>query len=150
MPFESCCQPYIYGQEQAPTPEALMRSRFSAYSIQAYDYILDTYAQTQRSKLSLNGLRLDAANTSWLKLEVLKAIQQQDKAQVEFCAYYQLTDQKDKQFYSLHELSDFHLENDKWRYSSGVIFEDSGLYIPHRNERCLCFSGKKYKKCCGT
>lgn len=127
-----------------------MRSRYSAYVTQAFDYVLATYAQAQRNKLDLHQLRQDAANTRWLKLEVLKAEPQGQNARVEFYAYYQLSEQDKKLFYRLHELSDFCLEDNKWRYTSGKIFDDSGQYKPQRNEACPCASGKKYKKCCAN
>jgi len=127
-----------------------MRSRYSAYASQAFDYVLATYAQIQRSKLDLSQLRQDAANTRWLNLDVLKGKQQGQKAQVEFCAYYQVSEQDKKLFYRLHELSDFCREDGQWRYTSGKIFADSGPYHPQRNAACPCTSGKKYKKCCAN
>lgn len=30
--FKDCCEPYIKGLEKAPTAEALIRSRYSAYA----------------------------------------------------------------------------------------------------------------------
>jgi SEC-C motif-containing protein len=32
-PFSDCCEPYVSGAEAAPTAEALMRSRYSAYVV---------------------------------------------------------------------------------------------------------------------
>ena len=40
--YESCCAPYVTGAEQAPTAEALMRSRYSAYVEHAIDYLGET------------------------------------------------------------------------------------------------------------
>lgn len=143
--FEACCQPYILGVKHAPSAEALMRSRYSAYASNAFNYIFQTYAATQRAQLNLNDLKHDAENTHWLKLEVLSARQQTTTAQVKFCAYYQLQNT----FYKLHELSDFCLEDGKWCYTQGEIYDDSGAFKPQRNESCLCGSNKKFKKCCG-
>lgn len=39
--YKRCCEPWHKGRP-APTPEALMRSRFSAYAMGLTDYILDT------------------------------------------------------------------------------------------------------------
>ena len=36
--FKDCCEPYIKGQKNAPTAEALMRSRYSAYATHQADY----------------------------------------------------------------------------------------------------------------
>jgi SEC-C motif-containing protein len=148
--FSQCCQPYINAQKQAPSAEALMRSRFSAYATQAFDYVLATYAHAQRAKLDLHQLRQDATHTHWYKLEVLKAEQQENRAQVEFCAYYHISTQGKTLFYRLHELSDFCLEDKLWRYTSGQMSPDSGQIKLQRNEACPCASGKKYKKCCAN
>ena len=39
--YKKCCRPYHSGQP-APTPEALLRSRFSAYALNNVQYIMDT------------------------------------------------------------------------------------------------------------
>lgn len=41
QPYKACCAPYHKGQP-APTPEALMRSRYSAYAVGDVDYIMAT------------------------------------------------------------------------------------------------------------
>ena len=37
--YAECCQPYIEGRAQAPSPEALMRARYSAFAVGAIDYL---------------------------------------------------------------------------------------------------------------
>lgn len=39
--YKKCCLPYLEGKA-APTPEALMRSRYSAYIVGAVDYLFHT------------------------------------------------------------------------------------------------------------
>lgn len=39
--YKRCCQPWHQGRP-APSPQALMRSRFSAYALGLVDYIVDT------------------------------------------------------------------------------------------------------------
>ena len=126
-----------------------MRSRYSAYATRQYSYILKTYGKTQRRDLKLHELKQADKNSKWLKLEVLGFTEQNSTAQVEFRAYYRIDGQPELTFYTLHELSDFCLEDGQWHYTTGKIFDDSGVYKPERNESCLCASGKKYKKCCG-
>jgi SEC-C motif-containing protein len=142
--FSNCCQPIIDGSVNAPDAEALMRSRFSAYVIKAYPYILQTYAPEQQANLSLVNLKQHAQDTQWLSLQVIQHNVNNNKAQVEFKAYYC----EYKRFYVMHELSDFILLNDQWFYIAGVVQKDSGEYTPQRNSLCLCGSGKKFKKCC--
>lgn len=145
LTFEQCCQPIIGGKINAQNAEQLMRSRFSAYVIEDFAYIFQTYASQQRSGLTINQLADSAQDTQWLKLQVLAHQPKQNTAQVEFKAYYQI----DRRYYVMHEISDFILEDNKWCYTTGEIQKDSGEFSPQRNSQCLCDSGKKFKKCCG-
>ncbi|AEE23187.1 SEC-C motif domain protein [Glaciecola sp. 4H-3-7+YE-5] len=144
--FAQCCQPYLQGLSTPSTPEQLMRSRYSAYASGHFQYVLDTYTQSQRQTLTLDDLIQSSSETQWLRLDVLDALVDQNgsTAQVEFIAYYRFNDE----MYKMHERSTFHLEDNIWRYDSGTLFEDSGIHRPQRNDICLCGSGKKYKKCC--
>ena len=143
QPFDDCCSPYIKGLNLAPSAESLMRSRYSAYATGEMAYILATYASAPRSALSLHDLQGD--DSHWCKLNLLKATEQGDSAQVEFCAY----SRRGKNYFLLHELSDFCKEDGQWRYVKGHIYADSGSYAQKRNDPCLCNSGLKFKKCCG-
>jgi SEC-C motif-containing protein len=136
----------MQGAKPAEHAEALMRSRFSAYKVKNYQYILSTYASPQRAKLSVKILNDSAIDTHWLSLQVL-AHQAHDKtSQVEFKALYQL----EGQFYLMHELSYFVIEAGKWVYTHGEMQKGSGKLFPQRNSQCLCGSGKKFKQCCIT
>jgi SEC-C motif-containing protein len=122
-----------------------MRSRFTAYVIKNYQYILQSYAASQRTKLTLNEFADSAQDTQWLSLQVLNHHSQANTAQVEFKAFYQVG----SSYYLMHELSDFVLEAGKWFYTTGVMQKHSGEFTPERNSQCLCGSGIKFKKCCG-
>lgn len=143
--FEHCCQPIIDGKVSALNAEVLMRSRFTAYVLKNYQYILNTYAPSERSNLSVESLINSAQDTHWLSLQVLAHHPHKKTAQVEFKAYYQVNND----YYLMHEISDFVFEMDKWLYTNGVMQKNSGKIIPQRNTQCLCNSGKKFKKCCG-
>lgn len=145
LTFEQCCQPIVSGEINAKNAEQLMRSRFTAYAIKDYQYILQTYASAQRTKLTVSELANSDQDTLWLSLQVLTHRSQSNTAQVEFKAFYQI----DSHYYVMHELSDFVLHHGKWFYSTGVIQKDSGKFSPERNSQCVCGSGKKFKKCCG-
>ena len=122
-----------------------MRSRFTAYVIEDYQYILQTYTSSQRVKLTVNELFNSAQGTHWLSLQVLAHHAQKNTAQVEFKVIYRIHNC----FYLMHELSDFIFSKGKWLYSHGVIQRGSGEVTPERNSQCVCNSGKKFKKCCG-
>jgi SEC-C motif-containing protein len=143
--FEQCCQPIISGEVVAENAEALMRSRFSAYCIKNYHYILQTYISSQRKNLTIETLADSAIGIQWLSLQVLDHQTDKSTAIVKFKAFYQA----DSSYFVMHEISDFLLEGGKWYYSRGAMQKDSGELHPKRNDRCLCASGKKFKKCCG-
>jgi|TARA_B110000902_G_scaffold234813_1_gene279682 SEC-C motif-containing protein len=145
LTFERCCQPIINGEVDAINAEELMRSRFTAYVVKNYHYILQTYVSDKRTKLTISKLLDSAQDTQWLSLKVLAHHSQKNTAQVEFKAYYQIHNV----YYVMHELSGFIFESGKWVYNSGAIKKGSGVFIPERNSQCLCCSGKKFKKCCG-
>ena len=122
-----------------------MRSRFSAYALGSYDYIIDTYHSSTRPEISASDLAQDSNSTRWLKLEIEDAYDESAYSYVRFRAF----SKEDGQFYCLHELSRFGKENDIWFYIDGDIQPDSGKLKPNRNSQCLCGSGKKFKRCCG-
>ena len=66
LPYANCCQPW-HGGQAAPTPEALMRSRYSAYVLGLLDYLLATW----HPSTAPGDLELDAVK--WLGLEVKAA-----------------------------------------------------------------------------
>jgi SEC-C motif-containing protein len=143
--FAECCQPIIDGKMNAKNAEILMRSRFAAYSIKNYQYIIETYASASRTKLTINELAKNVKDTQWLTLDVVAHHVGVYTAQVEFKAFYRVHNC----YFVMHELSDFVFEAGRWLYSDGVMQKSSGEYTPERNSQCLCGSAKKFKKCCG-
>ena len=109
LPYTQCCQPYHAG-EAAPTPEALMRSRYSAYVLGLLDYLLATW----HPSTAPGDLALDAVK--WLGLEVKAAAAKGDAGVVEFVARYRDSSGRAQR---LHEISRFLRENGRWRYLDG-------------------------------
>ena len=69
--YVECCGLYHAGPLHllAPTPEALMRSRYSAYALGLRDYVLDTWhSSTRPEKME----RFDSG-VKWLGLTVKRA-----------------------------------------------------------------------------
>lgn len=110
--FKDCCEPYIKGLKKAPTAEALMRSRYSAYANHQADYLVATTHISQRALHSKEDILLWATSNQWQKLEVLKST----LTTVEFKAYY--LDQN-KQSHVHHEFSTFVQEDGIWFYVDG-------------------------------
>lgn len=142
-PFATCCKAIISGACRAETPQALMRSRYSAYCEGDFSYIWRTYGQTQRKQLTIERLGQDAHDTLWIGLRIHSTPLLADH-QVEFSAWYFYK----RELFQLHETSDFEIEQGEWRYTHGVVHTDSGRSAIGRNEKCVCSSGRKYKQCC--
>ncbi|MAJ68758.1 MAG: hypothetical protein CL584_03865 [Alteromonadaceae bacterium] len=126
-----------------------MRSRFSAYCLSNWAYILKTYAKQQRDSLTEQALEENASGTKWLALSVVISSSDAQHIstttdQVEFKAYYAVNHKP----YLMHETSDFVMEDNEWRYTTGIMHNDSGLLKTGRNDPCFCDSGKKFKQCC--
>jgi SEC-C motif domain protein len=114
QPYADCCGPWHAGLldgGHAPTPEALMRSRYSAYVIGLIDYLLATWhASTSPGELELPPLK-------WLGLEVRHADQSGDAGVVEFVARYRNAGRAER----LHEISRFVREAGRWYYIDGQL-----------------------------
>lgn len=113
--YIECCQPYITNKQLPPTPEALMRSRYTAYTQANVDYIAQTMLAPAANHFNAEEARLWARDAEWQKLEVLNSHVDGKIGFVEFIAYfhYQKTPQ------TLHEKSEFHLVDQKWMYVDG-------------------------------
>jgi SEC-C motif domain protein len=113
--FSDCCGRYLDGGEVAPTAEALMRSRYTAYALQHEDYLLVTwYANTRPAQLGL----AEEAPTKWIGLDVKRHERQDENhAIVEFVARYKVNGRAHR----LHETSRFVREGGRWYYVDGDI-----------------------------
>jgi len=110
--FSVCCERYIKGVAKAPTAEALMRSRYSAYAVHNADYLYNTTVLKERRHHSKAAILEWAKSNQWLKLEILNATE----TVVEFKAYY-LDSSLRAQVH--HEKSTFIKEGDSWYYVDG-------------------------------
>ncbi|TMO66302.1 preprotein translocase subunit SecA [Pseudoalteromonas aurantia] len=121
-----------------------MRSRYSAYCVKDAEYILNTYASSQRSMHTTADILQFANDVNFIKLDIIDAHSDNEDNYVEFKAHYLVDDKH----YQLHERSRFVLEDKKWKYLGGDLFESPVVKIG-RNDPCPCNSGKKFKKCHG-
>jgi SEC-C motif-containing protein len=114
--YADCCGPWHAGLANgvhAPTPEALMRSRYSAYVLGLLDYLLATWhASTSPGDLELPPVK-------WLGLEVRHAEAVGDAGVVEFVA--RCRDSNGAQ--RMHETSRFVRQDGRWFYIDGVVDE---------------------------
>jgi SEC-C motif-containing protein len=126
--FATCCGPYIAGAALPPTAEALMRSRYSAYSLGIEPYLQATWHPSTRpqepiissdEKLQWLGLEVKSA----LRLRQRKADQADNEDFVEFVARFRV----DGRGQRLHEVSRFlrepSPEGPRWFYVDGTFPE---------------------------
>lgn len=110
--FEVCCKPYLNGLPP-PTPETLMRSRYTAYTLVEIDYLIETTHPSMRKYYSRKSMEAWAKACKWQKLEVKQA--HDDK--VEFYAYF-IDENNQLQVHKEH--STFKKEGEKWYFVDGV------------------------------
>jgi len=152
QPFEECCEPYLLGRLPAPTAEALMRARYSAYALASIDYLYKTSGPRVRKEFDAAGSKKWSESADWTGLEVLSVAgggEQEDTAHIEFIAHYTV---KETHF-DHHEHADFGRVDGEWRFLDGKVLGPDPVRrdTPKigRNDPCGCGSGKKFKKCCG-
>ncbi|PRZ22030.1 YchJ family protein [Flavobacterium granuli] len=115
LEFENCCKPYISGTKHAPTAEALMRSRYSAFATHNADYLVATTHFSTRKHHKREDILEWATSNQWIKLLVLNS----SINSVTFKAFY-INNQLQSEIH--HEHSIFKLENGKWYYVDGTFF----------------------------
>ncbi|WP_275271596.1 YchJ family protein [Limnobacter sp. P1] len=115
--YQACCQPFHLHAMLAPTAEALMRSRYSAYALGLSDYVLSTWHISTRPKHL--DLQQELAQGKWLGVNVKGHWPQGSKAEVEFVARYKPNNGPASR---LHERSRFVQENGHWYYVDGDLF----------------------------
>jgi SEC-C motif-containing protein len=148
--FETCCAPFIKGEQSPKTAEELMRSRYTAYTQAEVEYIKNTTIPKDQKEFDLKAAESWAKESQWLGFELLAkeaGEASDDKGSIEFIARYKA----DGKIENHHELATFVKIKDVWFFEDGKVITQVVNKAPKvgRNEPCPCGSGKKYKKCCG-
>ncbi|HED40044.1 MAG TPA: YchJ family protein [Chromatiales bacterium] len=136
--FTHCCGQYFENESAPSSVEELMRSRYSAYTVNNGHYLLKTWhPATRPASLDLS----QTEQCKWLGLAICSTREDADKASgiVEFIARYSAGNT----VAVIHETSRFIKEEGRWYYVDGTISQ------PSQNSACPCHSGKKFKRCCG-
>ena len=150
LSYSGCCQPYISGKAKAPTAEALMRSRYTAYVEHEIDYIINTCVQRGKKEIDPQSTRDWSEKSNWLGLKIIsteKGSPNDTKGIVEFEAVYEHDGIKEVH----HETAKFIKEKDEWLYEEGRVVPQTVVRSSPkvgRNDPCPCGSGKKFKHCC--
>lgn len=169
LAFQQCCLPFINMSKSPQSAEKLMRSRFSAYQSQQYQYIFDTYAKESQHSLTVENIKESGENSLWIALVIhdnAQSINNSEIAQhyqyVEFSAFYinegALFEMRERSRFALEVCQSSNLTKEQWRYIDGDIIKHEQLEKLSRNQPCPCNNystswvtkkGKKYKQCCG-
>jgi len=116
-PFDDCCAPVITGELPAKTAEALMRSRYTAFTLRDEAYLLASWHPSTRP--TTVDLAAEPA-PKWIGLQVRQHVQTgEDTAIVEFVARYRVGGRAHR----LHETSRFVHENHRWFYVDGELHD---------------------------
>ncbi len=126
--YAACCGPYHARSREPETPEALMRSRFSAFALGLGEYLVDTLAATHEDRerpraafvQSLSRLR---ERQRFLKLTVLDAPPPPAGGDGEVLFHARIFADGDDVSFS--ERSRFVREGTAWRYADGTLVTDA-------------------------
>ncbi|MES2217526.1 MAG: YchJ family metal-binding protein [Pseudomonadota bacterium] len=113
--YDACCGVFIAGKALPPTPEALMRSRYTAFAKANIEYIIDTMKAPAATGFNPEQARTWALTNTWLGLEVKNSSAQTKRGYVEFLAHFSRDGKADY----LHEISEFRKDDGKWFYIDG-------------------------------
>ena len=112
LAYAACCQPWHQGRP-APTPEALMRSRYSAFALGLVDYLNATWHPSTRPV----DLVLEPG-VLWLGLHI-KGVRQPDATHGEVC--FVARSRQAGRGHRLQERSRFVQEDGRWWYVDGDL-----------------------------
>lgn len=139
--YSLCCHRYLSGEQVAPDPSHLMRSRYCAFVMKDADYLIRTWHPTCHAGNFRDEISAGFAATEWLGLTVFEHMvsEADNTGYVSFVARFHEHDKPG----AIIERSRFLKENGQWYYIDGTRPQFG------RNDPCPCGSGKKFKKCCG-
>jgi SEC-C motif-containing protein len=149
---ETCCGPIIEGKKNAPTAEALMRARYTAYAIGQIDFLEESIHPDHRDGVDRDSTKAWSENADWKGLDIIATEAggpNDQKGTVEFRARFSIKGVAQEH----HERATFERKDQRWYFVDGELVRQKPVTREGprvgRNDACPCGSGKKYKKCCG-
>lgn len=115
--YDQCCGSYISGRKFPETPEALMRSRYTAYTQSNIPYIEATMRGKASENFNTPTIEKRSQYVKWKHLKVKNAFNNEDHGYVEFVAHGIFQGMAHK----LHEISEFKKIDGKWYYVDAVV-----------------------------
>lgn len=118
--YDECCGPIISKETPAPTAEALMRSRYTAFATGAIDHLHDSLAPGTRDDFSHEETKTWSESAEWLGLEIADTRggrEDDESGEVEFTAKF-----KQAAGASSHrERANFEKIDGQWYYVDGRV-----------------------------
>lgn len=148
--FEACCALYVDG-EPAPTAEALMRSRYTAFTLGRLDYVEKTITENAAAMFNRVDMEHSLRGVEWQGLEIRDTKgggPDDETGVVTFAFSYRVGGRVMTQL----EIANFVRNDGLWLFDDSEINPKSPpvrVQRIGRNDPCPCGSGKKFKKCCG-
>lgn len=99
----------------APSAEALMRSRYTAFCLKDLDYIWDTTDPETRPHFDRAANREWAEKAEFTRLQILHSTEKGAEGLVEFKAHFNMGGES----HVHHEFSVFRREGGRWYFSEG-------------------------------
>lgn len=134
-PYTTCCAPFHRGEREAPTPEALMRSRYAAYANKLAPYIYRTTHPNHedRKRLEKDVMREIREAMSTLRFMHLNVLDREEPNKTEPARVLFFARVFEKgQNRSFIELSDFLHDGTGWRYLQGRQAPAARITNPER------------------
>ena len=116
--YEACCGPIINGSQAAPTAEALLRSRYSAFAKCEIDYLKESLHPDHRADFDPAATRDLAENSEWINLQIINSSgggKDDEEGIVEFI----VTFGRHGLNHQHHERGQFNRHDGKWYYTDG-------------------------------
>ncbi len=119
LSYIACCQPIHNSHAAATTAEALMRSRYTAFTKAMGDYLIATQHKSTRKPKEKSEIVSWARSVNWIRLEVLssnKGTENDTEGTVSFAAYFY----EAGQVQVIRENSYFQKEKGCWFYVAAL------------------------------
>ena len=115
----TCCGPFVTGETWPPTPETLMRSRYTAYAVGNPDHVFRTWhPETRPAEVDLD------SSVEWIGLQVVEVSGDDVEGVVEFTARWRSGAGSAGQSGAMSERSTFVRRAGRWFYRDGVAPSD--------------------------
>jgi SEC-C motif domain protein len=130
LPYRACCGPYHRGEAEPPSPEALLRSRFSAFALRDARYLWKTldaeHPDREHPEAEMQRvIKRSAEQLRYMRLHVLDR-REPDEAGVAKVLFLAEVYDKGRNV-SFIELSSFRHDGEGWRYFEGTMKAAAGI-----------------------